>query len=205
MSVIILAMLHISILAFSNILVQYPFAVFGFHTTWGAFSYPLIFIVTDLIIRTLGAKTARKVVLVAMIPGLLISYVLSNLFSGDAFTWSSIWLLNTLALRIAIASFIAYILGQALDMFIFVRIRQNSKWWIAPTMSSVIGNIFDTFCFFFVAFYHSSHPYMRLHWVEIASVDLGFKLLISVVSFVPIYGLLLKLLQRRSPGNLTTA
>lgn len=205
MSMAILALLHICILAFSNVLVQYPFTIFGLHTTWGAFSYPLIFVVTDLIVRILGARAARKVVLVAMIPGLLISYVLSNLFASDTLSWSQAWLINGVALRIALASFTAYVLGQFLDIMVFVRVRQHYRWWVAPTLSSIFGNLFDTFCFFFVAFYHSSNHYMRVHWLEIATVDLGFKLLISVLSFVPIYGIFLGILERRSPRYLTTA
>jgi len=187
-----LAVLHITIIALTNVSVQYPITIFGFHSTWGVFSYPLIFIITDLTVRLLGATTARRTVIVAMLPGLFISYVLANWFSNA----HAIIAWNPFAFRVAFASFSAYLSGQLMDIFVFQHFRQNRQWWVAPSASSFVGNIVDTFWFFFAAFYHSTNPFFAQHWVEIAFVDLGFKLFISFLSFIPIYGLILRLFQR---------
>ncbi|KTD18817.1 membrane protein [Legionella lansingensis] len=183
-----LILAHISIIAAANTLVQYPFMLFGFRTTWGAFSYPLIFILTDLTTRLLGQQVARKVIYIAMLPGLFCSYFISNFYAhNDLLSY------NPGALRVAFASFCAYVLGQLLDIAIFQRFRQQQKWWVAPSISNVFGNFFDTYCFFFIAFYQSDNVFLSTHWPEIAIVDLIFKLMISLISFVPLYGFILKL------------
>lgn len=186
-----LAFTHILLICLSNTLVQYPFVIFGFHTTWGAFSYPLIFILTDLTTRLFGQELARKIIFVAMFPGLICSYLISNFFS-----YGSLFATNTLALRIAVASFCAYVLGQLLDIIVFQRLRQNAKWWVAPSVSNVFGNILDTYVFFFIAFYQSSNPFLSTHWPEIAMVDLLFKISIGLLTFVPLYGIILQLILR---------
>ncbi|WP_231861949.1 7-cyano-7-deazaguanine/7-aminomethyl-7-deazaguanine transporter [Legionella hackeliae] len=184
-----LIMAHITIIALSNTLVQYPFTFLGFKTTWGAFSYPLIFILTDLTVRLLGQKIAKKVVYFAMLPGLVCSYLISNAYAQNA-----LLSYNEVALRIAFASFLAYVFGQLLDITVFQKLRNQTKWWVAPGVSNIFGNVFDTYCFFFIAFYQSSDVFLSAHWMEIATVDLVFKLLISLISFLPLYGLILKLL-----------
>ena len=195
-----LALIHIFIICLSNLLVQHSLVLFGFRTTWGAFSYPLIFICTDLTTRLIGALEARQVIYVAMLPGLILSFLISNWLE-----YGQLEILNLLVLRIAMASFLAYVLGQLLDICFFQKFRSYGPWWIAPGIATIFGNILDTFCFFFIAFYHSSNPYLSAHWLEIAAVDLGFKILLSLVSFVPLYGLLLNLLLRqRSIINLKT-
>lgn len=182
-----LALLHIVIIAITNVAVQYPLIVFGFHGTWGAFTYPLIFIITDLTVRLVGSSLARKTVLLAMLPGLLVSYWLANWFSPthDLFAW------NILAFRVATASFAAYVVGQLLDIFVFQRFRIRRQWWVAPSLSGLVGNSVDTYIFFFFAFYQSSNAFFAGHWPEIALVDLVFKLTISFLSFIPLYGLLI--------------
>src|SRR5699024_301432 len=82
------------------------------------------------------------------------------------------------------------------DIHVFHRLRNLKQWWVAPTFSTVLGNLLDTFVFFFVAFWHSSNPFMAEHWVEIAWVDYVIKILISLVFFIPLYGALLKALLR---------
>lgn len=178
---------HILILSLSNTLVQYPFALFGFHTTWGAFSYPLIFILTDLSTRLLGQTSAKRIILQAMFPGLACSYLISNYLS-----YGSLLVMNSLALRIALASFCAYVSGQWLDIAIFQKLRQKPQWWVAPSVSSVFGNLFDTYLFFSIAFYGSSNVFLGTHWPEMAIVDLLFKLTVSLISFVPLYGVVLQ-------------
>jgi uncharacterized integral membrane protein (TIGR00697 family) len=183
-----LAVLHIIIIAITNVTVQFPITIMGFHSTYGVFTYPLIFIITDLTVRLQGAKKARQTVLAAMFPGLIISYGLANWCSDlhAVIAW------NPLAFRVAFASFSAYVFGQLMDIFVFQRFRQYRQWWVAPSASSLVGNVIDTFWFFFIAFYHSTNPFFAAHWVEIAWVDLGFKLFISFMSFIPIYGLFLR-------------
>ena len=113
--------------------------------------------------------------------------------------------LNLFVARIACASFMAYLLGQILDIFVFSRLRQLPQWWIAPTASTIIGNMLDTVAFFGIAFYKSTDPFMAEHWVEIATVDYAVKLIISIGLFVPAYGVLLRYLTRKILGeNQTT-
>lgn len=182
-----LSCVHIILIVLSNILVQYPFQLFGLHTTWGAFSYPLIFITTDLTTRLLGAKTARTVIFNSMIPGLAVSFILASFFNGDTY---KIGIFYELPLRIALACFAAYVVGQLLDITVFKQVRQNASWWLAPSLATNIGNIVDTFTFFTLAFYQCHHPFLNQHWIEIAWVDLAVKT-ISLLAFIPLYGVLL--------------
>lgn len=210
-----LIIFHLIIIASSNYLVQLPFTIpvpypvlngnqplalayFPIHTTWGAFSFPFIFLATDLTVRIFGSVLARKIIFAVMLPGLGCSYVFSVLFSGGAFQgMSTLHQINWFVLRIAFASFTGYVLGQILDVTVFNRLRQMKQWWLAPAASTVFGNAFDTIAFFAIAFYHSPNPFMASHWTEIAMVDYGVKLLISLGLFVPMYGVLLNYLIRK--------
>ena len=191
-----LVCLHIVVIAITNLLVQYPFTLFGFHTTWGAFSYPLIFIITDLTVRLSDAATARQAVFKAMLPGLMISYIAANGLGKTELAHLLSW--NPFAFRIAMASFSAYLIGQLLDVYVFLALRDKKQWWVAPSTSSLFGNIVDTYIFFFIAFYHSSNPFFASHWPEIAGVDLLFKLAVSFGTFIPFYGLVVDKLSRLS-------
>jgi len=193
-----LSLFHIAIITSSNYLVQLPVSIFGFHTTWGAFTFPFIFLATDLTVRIFGAPLARRIILSVMVPALAISYVISALFFEAQ--WQGVEALSSLNImvaRIATASFMAYVLGQILDVHVFNRLRQNRRWWIAPVASMFLGNISDTLSFFFIAFYKSSDAFMAQHWVEIAMVDYTFKVLICLVFFLPMYGMLLNMLLKR--------
>ena len=195
---LLLSAFHVVVIAASNYLVQIPFQLFGFHTTWGAFSFPFIFLATDLTVRLFGAAMARRIVFSVMLPALLLSYLLSVLFDGGAFAgWSALGVFNLAVARIAIASFAAYLFGQLLDVQVFGRLRQLRRWWVAPTTSTVIGNLADTWLFFSIAFAGGSNAFMAEHWPEIAAVDYAFKMIISLVIFLPLYGLLLAALARR--------
>ncbi len=144
---------HVLIVIASNYLVQLPFSLFGFHTTWGAFSFPFIFLASDLTVRLLGKQTARQVIARVMLPALLVSYVISVLFQEGAFHgFDALGQFNSFVLRISLASFLAYVLGQLLDIQVFDRLRQLRQWWVAPTASMILGNLIDTFVFFSVAF-----------------------------------------------------
>lgn len=198
LALLALSLFHIVIIAASNYLVQFPFTLFGIHTTWGAFSFPFIFLATDLTVRIFGKTLARQIILRVMLPALLISYVISVIFAEGRYIGAEGMMAFNLAVaRIALASFIAYLIGQLLDIQVFDRLRQYAAWWIAPVMSTLLGNLADTLAFFSVAFYQGPNEFMAQHWLEIALVDYGFKLFISLAFFIPAYGALLSLLQHR--------
>ncbi|WP_235042325.1 7-cyano-7-deazaguanine/7-aminomethyl-7-deazaguanine transporter [Vreelandella profundi] len=194
---LVMVAFHIGIIAASNYLVQLPFTLFGFHTTWGAFSFPFIFLATDLTVRLFGKGPARAIILRVMLPALVVSYVVSVVFPRGSFAGiDALTEWNLFVARIALASFLAYVIGQLLDVQVFDRLRQLS-WWVAPVFSTVLGNLADTFAFFSTAFYNSPDPFMAAHWIEIAAVDYTIKLAISLLFFLPLYGLLLAWLTRR--------
>ena len=112
---------------------------------------------------------------------------------------------NLFVFRIAVASFLAYALGQIIDIQVFDRLRRLRQWWVAPSASTVLGNLLDTFVFFSIAFWHSDDPFMAANWVEIASVDYVIKLIISLALFVPLYGMLLNVIVRLLQGQRSTA
>lgn len=187
---------HILIICVSNYLVQLPFQLFGYHTTWGAFSFPFVYLATDLTVRIFGQQAARSIILKAMIPALMISYVIGVMFHQGSFQGAdSLAQWNTFVFRIAFASFAAYLIGQLMDIKVFARLRMSRSWWVAPAASTLVGNLVDTLVFFSIAFYASSDSFMAANWPEIATVDYGFKLLVSLGLFLPAYGVLLKVLQ----------
>ena len=193
-----LVIFHLVVIASSNYLVQIPFTIFGLHTTWGAFTFPFIFLATDLTVRIFGAGMARKIIFWVMLPALAISYVLSVMFFEGKFQgMAQLGVFNLFVARIAIASFMAYLLGQIMDVHVFNRLRQLKQWWVAPTCSTLFGNALDTIAFFSIAFYMSSDPFMAEHWTEIALVDYSVKLIISLGLFVPMYGVLLNYLMKK--------
>lgn len=205
-----LALFHIFIIAASNYLVQIPFAVtlkltalgatedFSFHSTWGTLSFPFIFLATDLTVRVFGAKEARRIIIVVMLPALVVSYLISVLFSDTQYQgFATLSEFNLFVFRIALASFFAYVAGQLLDVIVFNRLRRLKTWWIAPSSSMIFGSMADTFVFFSVAFYQSADPFMAAHWVELGLVDYLFKLSVGILLFVPAYGVALNIILRK--------
>lgn len=199
----VLVVFHIIIIIASNYLVQLPVEILGFHSTWGAFSFPFIFLATDLTVRLIGKAQARWVIAQVMLPALFASYVVSVLFHEGKFNeFSALLEFNAFVFRIALASFAAYVLGQLLDIQVFDRVRRTwSTWWLAPALSAVLGQALDTLVFFGVAFWRSSDAFMAANWVEIAWVDYVIKLSVSLLLFVPAYGVVLTAIVRmmRSP------
>lgn len=206
----LLSFFHIFIITASNYLVQIPFQIvvpfsavgfaedFTFHSTWGALSFPFIFLATDLTVRVFGAKDARWIITTVMFPALIVSYVVSTLFSDTQYQgFAALTVFNLFVFRIAFASFSAYVFGQLLDVIVFNRLRQLKTWWIAPTSSMVFGSMADTFLFFAIAFYASSDPFMAEHWMELGLVDYLSKLVIGVLLFVPAYGVVLSMILRK--------
>ena len=197
-----LVSLHIFIIAISNYLVQIPVGLFGFITTWGAVTFPFIFLITDLTVRIFGQSLARRIIFFAMLPALVISYYFSVVFSNGQFVGHEHLLdFNLFVFRIVIASFSAYVVGQLLDIQVFNRLRQLKTWWIAPLVSTFIGNLVDSFCFFAIAFYKSPDPFMAANWVEIGAMDYLFKIVMGVLIFLPLYGVILARLQKMLAGK----
>ncbi|MCG7658067.1 7-cyano-7-deazaguanine/7-aminomethyl-7-deazaguanine transporter [Wielerella bovis] len=198
-----LVLFHIAIIAASNYLVQFPFTItlpngFEVHSTWGALSFPFIFLATDLTVRIFGKQLARRIIFFVMLPALILSYVLSVIFQNGAWTgWAALSEFNLFVFRIALASFAAYVFGQFMDIFVFNKLRSLKAWWIAPTASTFVGNAIDTLLFFAIAFHASSDEFMAANWQHIAFVDYLFKLFICMVLFLPIYGILLNFLTKK--------
>ena len=157
------------IVVLSNYLVQFPIQHFGLNEilTYGAFSYPVTFLITDLANRAYGKLVARKVVYVGFTIGVLLTLFVSTNFS------------DIISIRIAIGSGVAFFIAQNLDVQIFHSLRKKI-WYVAPLASSITGSITDTFLFFSIAFYASGIP-----WVTLAFGDLAVKLFIALVMLIP--------------------
>ena len=160
----------------SNYLVQFPINYYGLSEilTFGAFSYPVAFLITDLANRFYGKFVARKIVYF----GFFIGIIFTLLFSTD--------FADLISIRIAIGSGVAFITAQLLDIQIFDRLREK-KWFIAPLTSSFIGSTVDTFLFFSIAFYATGVP-----WITLSLGDLAVKLFVSLVMLIP-FKILLKI------------
>jgi len=153
----------------SNYLVQFPVNFYGLENllTYGAFSYPITFLITDLANRAFGKKTARYLVLIGFFIGIILTLFVSTNFQ------------DIISVRIAIGSATAFIVAQNLDVNIFDMLRKK-KWYVAPLTSSVIGSIIDTFLFFSIAFYSTGLP-----WITLAIGDLAVKLLVALIMLLP--------------------
>ena len=152
----------------------------GYDFTWAMFVFPAVILATDLTVRLSGQQNARWIVGLAYVPAVLIS------------VWLADW-------RIGLASGTAYLVGQLLDIYVFQKIREkSSSWWVAPAISTFFANIVDTYVFYSGAFYQSSDAFMAANWFPIATVDLIFKIVVSIIFFLPAYGVLLNFLQSRS-------
>ncbi len=157
------------IVVLSNYLVQFPIQHFGLNEilTYGAFSYPVTFLITDLANRAYGKLVARKVVYVGFTIGILLTLFVSTNFS------------DIISIRIAVGSGVAFFIAQNLDVQIFDFLRKKI-WYVAPLTSSIIGSLTDTFLFFSIAFYATGIP-----WVTLAFGDLAVKLFITLVMLIP--------------------
>jgi len=172
---------HCFIIAVSNYLVQFPINIFGLDYTIGTFTFPIIVLATDLTVRLSNATNARKVISYAFIPAFIISYIFADF-------------------RIAIASVLAYSIGQLLDVFVFSKVRErvgdegvnlSSYWYLAPAVSTFFAQFIDTYLFYGVAFYNSADDFMRENWDIIAFNDFILKLVVCYLAFLPIYVLIL--------------
>ena len=153
----------------SNYLVQFPIKYLGLEEilTYGAFTYPMAFLITDLANRTYGKLAARKIVYVGFVIGISFTLIFSTNFS------------DLISLRIAIGSGTAFIVAQLLDVQIFDQLRKK-KWFVAPLTSSCIGSIVDTFLFFSISFYGTGVP-----WITLSFGDLAVKILVTLLMLIP--------------------
>ena len=159
----------------SNYLVQFPINYYGLNEilTYGAFSYPIAFLITDLANRSYGKRVARKIVYFGFVLGIGFTVLFSTEFA------------DVISIRIAIGSGIAFLTAQLLDVQIFDRLRKK-EWFVAPLTSSMIGSTIDTFLFFSISFYGTGVP-----WVTLSLGDLIVKVIVALIMLIP-FRLLLK-------------
>ncbi|MDC0395638.1 queuosine precursor transporter [Candidatus Pelagibacter sp.] len=153
----------------SNYLVQFPIQYYGLEDvlTYGAFSYPIAFLITDLANRFYGKKIARKIVYVGFIIGIVFTLFFSTNYA------------DLISVRIAIGSGTAFMVAQLLDVQIFDKLRKK-EWFVAPLISSLIGSIVDTFLFFSISFYATGIP-----WVTLSLGDLAVKIFVALLMLIP--------------------
>ena len=165
----ILTLLMAVVVALSNYLVQFPVNYIGLQDifTYGAFSYPIAFLITDLANRRYGKTIARKIVYIGFILGVTLTLYFSTDFS------------NLISKRIAIGSGTAFLIAQLLDVQVFDRLRKK-VWFVAPLASSLIGSTIDTFLFFSIAFYGT-----EVNWITLALGDLFVKISVALLMLVP--------------------
>ena len=153
----------------SNYLVQFPVNYYNLENilTYGAFTYPIAFLITDLANRSYGKLVARKIVYIGFIIGIAFTLFFSTNFS------------DLISLRIAIGSGTAFMVAQLLDVKIFDQLRKK-QWFVAPLTSSFIGSIVDTFLFFSISFYGTGIP-----WVTLSFGDLVIKIFVALIMLIP--------------------
>ena len=153
----------------SNYLVQFPIKYYELEEilTYGAFSYPIAFLITDLTNRTYGKLAARKIVYFGFITGIAFTFFFSTNFT------------DLISIRIAIGSGTAFMVAQLLDVQIFDQLRKK-RWFIAPLTSSFIGSTVDTFLFFSISFYATGVP-----WVTLSLGDLAVKIVVTLIMLIP--------------------
>ena len=153
----------------SNYLVQFPVKYYGLEEllTYGAFTYPIAFLITDLANRSFGKDSAKKVVYIGFVLGIGTTVMFSTDFA------------DYISIRIAIGSGTAFLIAHLLDVKIFDSLRKKS-WFIAPLISSIFGSIVDTYLFFSISFYGTGVP-----WITLALGDLTIKILVTLIMLIP--------------------
>ena len=153
----------------SNFLVQFPVNYFGLDNllTYGAFSYPVAFLITDLSNRSYGKKIAKKIVYLGFILGFFLTFYFSTNYS------------DLISIRIAIGSGFAFLIAQLIDVYIFDKLRKKI-WYVAPLTSSLVGSSIDTFLFFSIAFYGTG-----INWITLSFGDLLVKFFVALMMLIP--------------------
>ena len=172
---LLLSILMGAVVLASNYLVQFPIKHYGLQDilTYGAFSYPIAFLITDLANRSYGKEVARKIVYIGFAIGISFTLIFSTNFT------------DLISIRIAVGSGTAFLVAQLLDVQIFDKLRKK-QWFIAPLTSSIIGSTIDTFLFFSISFYGTGIP-----WITLSLGDLMVKILVALMMLIP-FRLLLK-------------
>ena len=180
----ILALLMAFVVVLSNYLVQFPIRYFYLENTltYGAFSYPISFLITDLSNRKYGKNVAKKIVYLGFILGVFATLYFSTNYS------------DLISIRIAIGSGIAFLTAQLIDVNIFDRLRKK-KWFVAPLTSSLVGSSIDTFLFFSISFYGT-----EMNWFTLSLGDLSVKIFVALVMLIP-FRFLLSHIQEISESN----
>ena len=175
---LILSFLMGAVVLASNYLVQFPINYYGLEEilTYGAFSYPIAFLITDLANRSFGKIVARKIVYIGFAIGISFTLLFSTNFT------------DLISIRIAIGSGTAFLVAQLLDVQIFDKLRKK-EWFVAPLTSSLIGSTIDTFIFFSISFYGTGIP-----WITLSLGDLSVKIFVALMMLIP-FRLLLKTLK----------
>ena len=168
-TVLLLSTMMGSVVLASNYLVQFPIQYHGLSEilTYGAFTYPIAFLITDLANRSYGKEIAKKIVYLGFLIGVSFTLFFSTNFS------------DLISIRIAIGSGTAFIVSQRIDVYVFDKLR-NKYWFIPPLASSINGSVIDTFLFFSIAFYSTGIP-----WFTLAIGDLAVKLLVALLMLIP--------------------
>ena len=181
---LLLALLMASVVALSNYLVQFPIRYFNLENllTYGAFSYPIAFLITDLSNRRYGRKIAKKIVYLGFALGIFLTLYFSTNYS------------EMISNRIAIGSGTAFLVAQLIDVHIFDRLRKKA-WFIAPLTSSLVGSVIDTFLFFSISFYGT-----EMNWITLSFGDLSVKIFVTLIALVP-FRLLLSHIREISEVN----
>ena len=166
---LLLALLMACIVALSNYLVQFPIKYFGLENllTYGALSYPVAFLITDLSNRRYGKSVAKKIVGLGFALGVFLTLYFSTNYS------------DLISIRIAIGSGTAFLVAQLIDVYIFDRLR-TKIWYLAPLTSSLIGSSIDTFLFFSISFYGTG-----ISWITLSFGDLSVKIFVALVMLIP--------------------
>ncbi len=174
-TVLYLSIIMGTVVLSSNFLVQFPVHYYGLSEilTYGAFTYPIAFLITDLANRSFGKEVAKKIVYFGFFIGISFTLFFSTNFS------------DLISIRIAIGSGTAFIISQRLDVYVFDKLR-NKYWFIPPLASSISGSVIDTFLFFSIAFYATGIP-----WFTLALGDLAVKLFVTLLMLIP-FRILLK-------------
>jgi len=165
----VLALFMAMIVTLSNYLVKFPVNYFGLQDflTFGAFSYPMAFLITDLSNRKYGKETAKKIVYIGFLLGVFLTLYFSTNF------------VDLISIRIAIGSGTAFLVAQLIDVNIFDKLRKR-KWFVAPITSSFVGSTIDTFLFFSISFYGTG-----INWLSLSLGDLIVKLIVAIIMLIP--------------------
>ena len=157
------------IISLSNYLVQFPVQYFDLNNllTYGAFTYPIAFFITDLSNRRFGKKAAKNIVYIGFLLGIILTFYFSTKYS------------DLISIRIAIGSGIAFLTAQLIDVHIFDKLRKKI-WFAAPLTSSIIGSTIDTFLFFSIAFYGTG-----VNWITLSIGDLFVKIFVALLMLIP--------------------